>query len=128
MAKTRFVQLKYVNLEDTFENNYLGIKVPPSLQIYYFLHSHFNFINLFLKLMILKFDLFTEIAIEVQKYLNTRIYDFNPPNINENYTMRYYSFITNTTIEDKDELRKMFIPTKDELERNHMLNEAARKK
>ena len=42
--------------------------------------------------------------------------------------MRYYSFITNTTIEDKDELRKMFIPTKDELERNHMLNEAARKK
>ena len=68
--------------------------------------------------MILKFDLFTEIAIEVQKYLNTRIYDFNPPNINENYQLRLYSWVTNTTETDKDILREMFIPTEKELERN----------
>ena len=78
--------------------------------------------------MILNFDLFTEIAIEVQKYLNTRIYEFNPPNISENYKLRYYSYITNTTEEDKDKLREMFIPTSDELKRHHELNERALKK
>ena len=61
--------------------------------------------------MIIKFDIFTEIAIEVQKYLNTRIYEFNPPKIDENYKLRYYSYITNTTETDKDILREMFIPT-----------------
>ena len=45
--------------------------------------------------------LFTEIAIEVLKYLNTRIYDFNPPNTNENYQLRYYSYITNIIEDDK---------------------------
>ena len=64
--------------------------------------------------MILKFDLFTEIAIEVQKYLNTRIYDFNPPKIDENYQLRFYSWVTNTTETDKQKLREMFIPTPDE--------------
>ena len=78
--------------------------------------------------MILKFDLFTEIAIEVLKYLNTRIYDFNPPNTDENYQMRYYSYITNTIEEDKEILREMFIPTQKEILRNQVMNDAARKK
>ena len=72
--------------------------------------------------MILKFDIFTEIAIEVQKYLNTRIFEFNPPKIDENYQMRYYSWITNTTETDKSKLRELFIPTKQEILRNDELN------
>ena len=75
----------------------------------------FNPFNLILKYAIIKFSLFTEIAIEVQKFINTRIYEFNPPNMDENYQMRYYSYITNTTETDKDILREMFIPTKDDL-------------
>ena len=51
----------------------------------FYVIMHLNPLNLILKYMILKFDIFTEIAIEVQKYLNTRIYEFNPPNTNENY-------------------------------------------
>ena len=60
--------------------------------------------------MILKFDLFTEIAIEVLKYLNTRIYDINPPNVSENYQLRFYCYVTNTAEDDKNILREMFIP------------------
>ena len=75
----------------------------------------FNPFDLILKYFIIKFGLFTEIAIEVQKFLNTRIYEFNPPNMDENYQMRYYSYITNTTETDKDILREMFIPTKEDL-------------
>ena len=78
--------------------------------------------------MILKFDLFTEIAISVQQYLNTHIYEFNPPNTNENYHLRYYSWITNTIETNKDILREMFVPTQDEIKRNDELNEIARKR
>ncbi len=59
--------------------------------------------------------------------MNTRIYEFNPPNTNENYTLRFYSYITNTTESDKDILREMFIPTEEEVQRNIMLNEQASK-
>ena len=93
-------------------------EININFQYFYHIAIHLNPINLILKFMILKFDLFTEIAIEVQKYLNTRIYDFNPPNINENYQLRYYSWVTNTTETDKDILREMFIPTQKELQRN----------
>ena len=75
--------------------------------------------------MILKFDLFTEIAIEVLKYLNTRIYEFNAPKIDENYQLRLYCWITNTTETDKNILREMFIPTAFELARNQDLNDRA---
>ena len=64
-----------------------------------------NPLNILLKYMIIKFDLFTEIAIEVQKYLNTRIYEFNPPKTNENKQLRYLCFITNTYDDDKEKLR-----------------------
>ena len=89
---------------------------------------HLNPINLILKYLIIKFDPFTEIAIGVLQYLNTRIFEFNPPKTNENYQMRYYSWITNTVETDKDILREMFIPTAEELKRNEYLNELARKK
>ena len=85
--------------------------------IFYFV-LHFNPVNLVLKYIIINFELFTQIAIEVQKYLNTRIYEINIPNKDENYQLRYYSYITNTTETDKGILREMFIPTKAELERN----------
>ena len=61
---------------------------------------HLNPLNLVLKYFILNFDLFTQIAIEVQKYLNTSIYEINPPNTDENYHLHYYSYITNTTETD----------------------------
>ena len=88
---------------------------------------HFNPLNLILKWMIINFDLFTEVAISVQKYLNTRIFEINPPNIDENYQLRYYSYITNTTETDKDILREMFIPTAKELARNQRMNDKARR-
>ena len=50
---------------------------------------HLNPLNLVLKYFILNFDLFTQIAIEVQKYLNTRIYEINTPNTDENHQLRY---------------------------------------
>ena len=73
-----------------------------------------NPMNLMLKYFILNFDLFTQIAIEVQKYLNTRIYEINPPKTDVNYHIRYYSYITNTTETDLDVLEEMFVPTEKE--------------
>ena len=93
--------------------------------IFQMIIMHLNPLNLILKYMILNFNLFTEVAIEVQKYLNTRIYDFNPPNLNENYQLRLLCFITNTTETDKEVLRKRLIPTKEELRRNSELNQQA---
>ena len=115
--------LKYIH---NFEYFYTKFKYSNQNSIIFHLFFHFNPFNLILKFMIIKFELFTEIAIEVQKYLNTRIYEINLPNIDENYQLRYYSYITNTTETDKDILREMFIPTLDELVKNHKLNEEAR--
>ena len=96
-------------------------------RIVFFVLLHLNPLNLVPKYFILNFGLFIQIAIEVQKYLNTRIYEFNPPNTDKNYHLRYYSYITNTTETNKDVLREMFVSTDKEKKRNQMHNDRARK-
>ena len=113
------LSIKYLH---SFEYVFMKYLYTDNYSIVFHFFLHLNPFNLILKFMILKFELFTEIAIEVQKYLNTRIYEFNPPNVNENYQLRYYSYITNTTETDKNILREMFIPTQDEIKRNYQLN------
>ena len=115
LTLNRELSFKYLH---SYEFVYAKWLYTDKYQIFFHFILHFNPFNLILKFMILKFELFTEIAIEVQKYLNTRIYEFNPPNKDENYQLRYYSYITNTTETDKAILREMFIPTKDEIRRN----------
>lgn len=46
--------------------------------------------------------------------------------MDDNYKLRYYSFITSATEEDKTILYDMLIPTEEELQRNTRLNEEAK--
>ena len=75
---------------------------------------HLNPINLILKFFIVKFEIFTSLAINIQKFVNHINPQYSIPklsNTEENKKLRMIAWITSTEEDDKDKLREMFLPT-----------------